>query len=150
MKKNIIITVVIVLIVGAGAFYGGVRYDQSTTAATRQARLQQFGAAGTQNFQSGAQRGTQANGAGFTSGDIISKDATSITVQMRDGGSKIVFFTDSTPIMKTASGTPQDLVNGQYVMVTGSANQDGSITAQSIQLRPNAPETSNLPQPPNQ
>jgi len=149
MKKNIIVTVVIVLIVGAGAFYGGMRYDQSTTAASRQVRLQQFGAAG-QGLQGGGQRGAQANGTGFTSGDIISKDSSSITVQMRDGGSKIVFFSDSTPIMKTASGTPQDLATGQYVMVTGSANQDGSITAQSIQLRPNPPANSNSPQPTNQ
>jgi len=159
MKKNIIVTIIIALLVGAGAFYAGMKYDQSKnptanlnaegfanlSSEERQARLQQFGAIG----QSGGTRGTQANG-GFATGEIISKDEKSLTIKLQDGGSKIVFFSDSTPIMKTASGTSQDLTTGEQVTVTGTTNQDGSLSAQSIQLRPNAPDISNPPQPANQ
>ncbi len=151
MKKTIPIFIAIVVVVGAGAFYGGMRYGQSKngagnlgasvfgnmTAAQRQAFAQQNGG----NTVAG-QRGMMRVGNGnFTAGEIISKDDKSITVKMQDGGSTIVFYSGTTTVQKTDSGTPQDMAIGQTVTVSGSTNSDGSITAQSIQLRPNLPTT---------
>lgn len=141
MAKKLLPIIIVVIVVGVGAFYGGMKYGQSKgsqsagsfvnlTPEQRQARLQQFGAGGV-----GAQRGTQTNG-GFASGEIISKDDKSITVKLQDGGSKIIFFSDTTEIVKLASGTLGDLEVGKTVSVNGKANQDGSVTAQSIQIRP--------------
>lgn len=128
MKQSnlIIIFVIIIILVGGGAFYGGMKLGQ--------------GQKGPGNFQ----RAGQMNGANakrisnvnFINGDIIAKDDKSVTVKLRDGGSKIIFYSSTTEIGKMASGTLSDLSVGTSVMATGKVNTDGSISAQSIQIRP--------------
>lgn len=138
--KKIISIILVIIAVGAlvgGAFYGGMRYGENKTtqglSQERQQRFQQMGvsAAGAMGVRSGNQAGNN-----FVTGEIISKDEKSITVKLRDGGSKIIFFSDTTEVDKFTTGSSSDLEVGKTVMVTGSSNQDGSITAQSIQLRP--------------
>ncbi len=80
--------------------------------------------------------GSAMRNGSITAGEIVSKDDTSITLKLRDGSSKIVFYSTSTGIQKTATGTPADLTVGEQVAVTSSQNQGGSLTAQSIQIRP--------------
>lgn len=139
MNKNIILSIILTaIIIGSGAFYGGMKYAQAKnpgasanfanlTPGQRQQRAQQMG---------GAKRtGNNAQGANFINGDIISKDDKSVTIKMQDGGSKIVFYSLSTPIKKSADGVASDLEIGKQVMISGSQNQDGSITAQNIQIR---------------
>ena len=126
--------VVITLIIAGGAgFCGGMLYSQSANANSR-ASLNRQGA----GFAMGAgQRGggVQPN-AGFSGGAIIKKDDNSITVKLNSEGSQIVLFSDSTKITKSAEGSATDLIVGEQVTITGSKNQDGSLTAQSIQIRP--------------
>ncbi len=139
-KQHIIIGVVLLLIVAAGAFWGGMTYAarrspvnfQNLTPAQRQ---QMFGTGGRRGAAGGA------NGAGFVTGDIIAKDDKSITVKLTDGGSKIIFFSDTTNIGKIATGSSSDLTVGERVTVNGQANSDGSVAAQMIQIRPAQPPT---------
>ncbi len=144
-KKIITIAIIAVVAVGAGAFYGGTVYEKSSL--TKQGLLRsasrgqvgqgqgQFARPGGPN---GSGSGRNGNG-GFAAGQIIAKDDKSVTIKSNDGSSKIVFFSDSTQVGKTAQGSSSDLASGEQVMVNGTANSDGTITAQSIQIRPSQP-----------
>lgn len=143
-KKNIPVIVVIVIIAGGIGFFGGMKYGQSRGSVAGRnfqnltpEQRQQMG----QGFRNSAgvdSRGNKNNpaGGGFVNGEIISQDDKSVTVKLRDGGSKIIFFSDTTSISKMADGVPTDLGVGKSITVTGSTNSDGSVTAQSIQIRP--------------
>lgn len=135
-KKQITYIVVIALIVAGLSFYGGLTYGKSSVPTRGAGQLAgQFGANGGQRT-GGAGRSA---GNGFIAGDILAKDATSITVKLRDGSSKIIFYSASTDVQKTVGGSATDLVVGKTVSITGTANADGSITAQSVQLRTTPP-----------
>jgi len=141
MKKIIPIIVILILVVGGGAFYGGMKYGQST----RQNFAKQNLDRSSQNSQNLSQeqrqqllQGRTGGGAGanFLNGEVIAKDEQSLTLKMSDGSSKIVFFSDSTQISKTTEGSVSDIETGKQIMVSGSQNSDGSYTAKTIQLSP--------------
>ncbi|MDB5259496.1 MAG: hypothetical protein JWO73_704 [Candidatus Taylorbacteria bacterium] len=136
MKTKIVVGMVVL---AAAAFYAGNAYGKNGTAAQAQSGAQNSAAGAAFGNRNG---GTRGAGSGMNmrgnliTGSVISKDDKSITISLREGGSKIVFFGANTAIMKTATGTVDDIQTNTQVMVSGSANSDGSVTAQSIQLRP--------------
>ena len=81
--------------------------------------------------------------AGCIAGEVLSKDDKSVTLKLRDSGSKIIFFSDSTQITKSAGGSAKDLTVGQEISATGEANSDGSVNAQTIQIHPAMPNNTN-------
>ncbi len=130
MNKTIIKILIAVVIAGGLGFYGGMKYGQGTNQPANSKNFQQIG-----GLNAGQKNGFQT-GNGLISGEILSKDDKSITVKLQNGGSKIVFLSDATKIMKSTDASVSDLVTGKEVQVMGTANSDGSVTAQSIQLRP--------------
>jgi hypothetical protein len=135
-KKMFAIVIAVIIVAGGGGFYGGMKYEQGLAVAQRSQMARQFGANGNISSVPGGRVG---GGQGFTNGQIIAKDDKSITVKLRDGGSKIIFFSDTTKIAKTADGSSADLQIGENATVAGNSNSDGSITASSIQLQPAIP-----------
>jgi hypothetical protein len=132
-----------------------MKYQQGKSPAAASGNFQR----GAANISGALRNGrTGGGGNGFATGEILSKDDKSVTIQLRSpqnatgtagtqAGSKIIFFSASTEITKSASGTPADLQVGQTITVSGTANADGSVSAQSIQLRPTP---ANQPAPVNQ
>lgn len=132
LKKNLLITGVIALLVGgAVGFLAGMQYQKSQN----QNRLAQFtngnfgGRMGIGNFRPGGNGNIQA-----VRGQIISKDDKSITIKLQDGSTKVIILGSSTNIAKTTEGSANDLTEGSEVSVFGTNNPDGSVTAQNIQL----------------
>lgn len=132
MKKIITLAIVGILVVGGAGFYGGMLYGKGLNKST-----DRFAGQGFPNGGSGMiVRGNGVQSGGMVNGEVIAQDEKSITVKGRDGGSKIVFVSGTTEIGKMVQGSLADLAVGTQVTVLGTANADGSITAQSVQLRP--------------
>ena len=144
-KKLIPILIVFILVIGGGTFYGGMKYGQSKSPAgplsqtefqdlrglsseERPQKLQELGA-NVGNFRGGGMRSE-----GAVEGEITDKGDNSITIKLPDGGSKIIFFSDSTKISKTTEGTIGDLETGKEIMVSGNQGSEGTITAEKIQI----------------
>ncbi len=123
MNKNLII-ITSIIIIGGGTFYAGMRYGASQNTIMMRGALGQRGA-----------RGASMQG-GFVSGEVILKDEKSVTIKLRDGGSRLVFLSASTSVMKAAEGSLNDLLVGTQITATGNTNSDGSVSAGSIQIRP--------------
>jgi len=125
-SKILIILGVLLIAVGAGGFFAGMKYQQS-----KQPSVAQFRGAGRQG--TGIQR---PEGSNVIRGEIIDKDEASMTVKLADESSKIVLISENTAINKATEGSVDDLETGEQVMVFGQTNADGSISAQNIQLNP--------------
>ncbi|MEI6316558.1 MAG: hypothetical protein WCO65_02425 [bacterium] len=128
-KKVIIIWGVIAVVLMFGCYYLG--YHNGKGSVVQTVGMGMRGGAG------GFNRGGMG---GAVTGTVLSKDATSITVQGRDGSSKIVLYATSTQFAKSTSGTIDDVSVGAQVVIVGKTNTDGSVTAQSIQIRPEIPK----------
>lgn len=137
--KKIVPFLVIALVVGGISFFGGMKYGLSKNKKADNFGFGNFEKMGGGNGNGMMRRNGGQNGGGFVNGEILSKDNNIMTVKMPDGGSKIIIFSTSTKVMKSADGSIDDLKIGENVMATGSTNSDGSITAQSVQLRPAMP-----------
>jgi hypothetical protein len=143
MHKQLIAGLLIGLIVGgAGSYVVATKFMRQSSRSgnfanlspeERQARSQQFG--GTQ----GSSRAGMGRFGGAAQGEIIAKDDTSITVKLQDGGSRIVYLSASTTVARSTEGNLSDLTVGENVIVFGSAGSDGTVTAQSVQIRPSVP-----------
>jgi hypothetical protein len=152
-KQQIIISVVVAIVFAGVGFFGGMKYASTSTALAkslqgmsaqqRQALLAQMrpgganGGAGAGGGFGGRGGGAGRGGAGggFVGGQILSKDDKSITISLPGGGSRIIFYSSSTQVNKPTTVDASELTTGQQVVVSGSTNSDGSVTATNIQIR---------------
>ena len=132
-KKIFIIGAGIVIIVGGLCFWGGAYYANNRTYANFDVGMarSQSGV----SFQARSIPGVKNDGS-FLNGRITALDANMITLQTSDGGSKLVLYATSTSIKKTEQGVIGDISTGTVISVMGTKNNDGSITAKTIQIDP--------------
>lgn len=121
-----IIWVVIALVALGGGFYWG----KASSAASRGSF------AGTGTFGSSTRRIAGATGGGLAVGTVLTIGSSSITLQLANGNSEVVFYSSSTPVSVPTTVSVSTLKAGANVMVAGTSNSDGSVTAQTIQVRP--------------
>lgn len=135
-KKNIIILAAALVVLMGASFYGGMKYSGPSSASLANGVRMGAGSftGGSRFVRNGS--GVFIGNGGVVAGEIVSIDENGVTVKLRDGGSKVVFFSGATTVTKQAEGTRADLAEGVSVIVEGTANQDGSITANSVQIRP--------------
>ena len=137
MNKKNIVSVIVCLAIAGVSFWGGMQYSSSKKVQNRlPVEFNKDGFGQNMGSRTGQGMRTGQNGGGFTSGEVLSIDATSMTVKLRDGGSKIVLLSPSSKIEKTVDGSISDVIVGKSVMITGVTNPDGSVSATSIQMRP--------------
>ena len=147
MNKTLPILILALFMIAGVAFYAGMKYAQggfpqvpaegnfqnfrNLSPEERERRFQELGAndGGSRGGLEGGPRGR-----GFINGEIVSKDDASISLKLQDGGSRIVFFSESTEITQTTPATLDDLSFGMRVSVTGNPNSDGSLTASTIRI----------------
>ena len=100
---------------------------------------------GGQGFPGGRAGGRGPNGGGFAGGQVMSVDNSTLTIKSMNGGSQIVILAPSTQFRKAVDGSASDVTVGKQVTITGTTNSDGSITAQSVQIRDAMPNASSTP-----
>lgn len=125
INKQTIGIMIGILVVGVlGGFLGGVKYQAS--------KVPNF-KIGNTNRTGAMMRG--GNGNMGTMGEVLSRDASTLTVKLPTGGSKIVFFDANTSVVKASTSTLDAVVVGEQVVVGGTTNADGSVSAKTIQIR---------------
>jgi len=153
MKSAIVaaIVAVLIIVVGAGAFFVGDNYGQQQAQNIRADffRARQGGAGAPsgapgqsgQNGQGGqfGQNGQQAGQGGRPAafGTVKSVNGSTIVVTQQDGSTVTVTVDSQTTFQKTVNGTISDIQPGERITVL--SDQTGSnVMARSIQLRPTA------------
>lgn len=137
----IIVGLVLVIAVGAGGFFLGVRYESAQAAAAAAERAQflqqRLGAQGQGGgfFGANGSGGGTAGSFGGARGTIESVNGDSVVVNGPQGPVTIHLSTN-TRIFKSIEGTSDDLKTGETVTITGQRNPDGSINATAVILQP--------------
>jgi hypothetical protein len=135
-KNNLIIAIVLTIVAGGSGFFAGAQYQNGQKSPVPAGMARRSG-----DFAKGP--GGNASGGKVVSGEVTAVDTESLTVKTQDGSSKIILYSSSTKINKSAEGSASDLKSGTQVMVTGSTGSDGTVTAQTISVG-----NAGLPQPP--
>jgi hypothetical protein len=150
VKVTIPTLILSLLIIAAGAFWGGAVVDKhfgvkSTSSTSGLAAFSRSGAAGRFagfGAEGGATTGGAATGAGgfgaggFTTpaaeGTLTAVSGNTLTVKSTTGGSTVkVVMTSSTVVTRSGKGAPGTLTVGDTVRVIGTAKA-GTVTATSI------------------
>lgn len=146
MKNKLILAVIVSLFVGVtGGFLVGKNQAVG------------IGGENRENFRGGtAGMGNRPGGVGLNrmvgfrpiNGEIISVEEGSMTVKTEDGSTKLILVSDKTVYNQTTKINRDSLKVGDKIGAFGTTNQDGSVSAQNIQINPiDRPGNMNITEP---
>lgn len=140
---KIALMVVAALAIAAGSFYGGMVFGENRAQAPFLAvrEAEGFGARGQFRGLAGGPQGLdrgQTAGAegGMLFGEIQAIGDGELTVTDPNGQELQVYVADTTLIQKQAEVTLADLQQGEMVIISGNRDDEGNITARSLQVSP--------------
>ena len=127
-KFHIIWGVAVVVALIGGFFWG------KSAAGTSTGRTGAF-AAGASGARAGFTGPRGPAGGGFVAGTVSAIDSNSITLQLANGNSENVFYSSSTSVIVPQTTSISSIQPGAMVMVGGTTDSSGNLTASSIQVR---------------
>lgn len=130
VNKNLIIATLLVVLALGGGFFAGMQYQKQ--------KAPSLAGGNGQFFRRIGQGGQSGQNFRPIRGQVLSIDDTGMTVKMMDGSSKIIVVSGSTMFVKSTTAAKTDIKSGDTVMVLGTQNSDGSVTAQDVQINPPA------------
>ena len=122
----------VLLLVAAGAFYGGMRFQRTRSTNIRENFFANRGGADTADFGAGGGGGIGGR-RGNNMGRIESIEGNVITVGTQQE-QLMVKVTDATKYLKLVEGTLGDLQVGVNIIVGGERDANGIVNAANIQL----------------
>ncbi len=136
MKKKFNLTnLIIVVVLFSGLFfYLGLSYQKTkmpTPGSNRDAMRASLGEGNFANSENSS-RGTRG---GQIIGEIIKINEESFTIKLNDGGSNTIYMTDETTINQMSKADRNSLEEGREIIVSGNAQENQTIIADSIQIR---------------
>jgi hypothetical protein len=134
MKPQVIIGIIVaILIVGGLIWFAVTNPAIAAELGINHGTSSQSMASTTPNGRRGGMRGS------FTTGSIEVLSDNGFTLSLQDGTTKVITLTSTSTLQNyaSASSTPTTITSdqlsvGEQVLVTGSANADGSITARRV------------------
>lgn len=147
MNKKIIIGLLIMAAIVTTGAYLWQRFDSNNPEniisgsniqkpdGSRRANAENLDKSGMQNSR------TRNTNSVMESGMIIGKNEKSVTLNLNNGGSAIIFYSKSTSISKISEISVNDLAMGQTITADGNKADDGAITAMTVQVRELLPES---------
>ena len=122
---------VLLLLVAAGAFYGGMRFQGMRSSGTRANFFANRGGADGANFGGGGGRRSNMGQIKSIEGNVIIVSTQQERLQ--------VTVTDATKYQRLVDGKLDDLQVGANIIVRGESDANGVVNAVSIQLSDSVP-----------
>ncbi len=122
---------VLLLLVAAGAFYGGMRFQGMRSSGTRANFFANRGGADGANFGGGGGRRSNMGQIKSIEGNVIIVSTQQERLQ--------VTVTDATKYQRLVDGKLDDLQVGANIIVRGESDANGVVNAVSIQLADSVP-----------
>lgn len=127
-----LVGVLLLLVVAAGAFYGGMRFQGMRSSGTRANFFANRGGADVANFGGGG------GGRRGSMGQIKSIEGNVIIVSTQQERLQVT-VTDATKYQRLVDGKLDDLQVGANIIVRGESDANGVVNAVSIQLADSVP-----------